>query len=335
MMRNWSKRHRAAVAVAVLAIPVASLLADRLRNLKEGETLPPFTAEGLDGRGVAAKDFSGKALVVVYLSARQRQSEQALASAHSVIGNLGKPDLKLIFMSSDAGEATYFRELRDRLTAHEPFALDPQRAYYGKLGLIAFPTTVIASKEGKLVHVIAGWSRDYEHQLEVYSRHASGEFDEAEVAKRLEARPAAKNEARDKADRHRSTAGVLRKKGMLDSAVQELEQAVAADPTYADAIADLAEVLVQQARINDAEKRINELLAKQPQYHRAKLVLGLIKLKRNQLDDAEKLLTESLIMNPDPIRSHYYLGMLYEKKGEHKAAMEHYRDALKRCLNEP
>lgn len=335
MTRNWPRRTRLTVITTVLAISAGSLLADRLRNIKPGEPLPPLSAEGLDGKAIADQDLAGKALAIVYVSARQRQSEQAIASAHTVIGNLGKPDLKLVFISADSGEATYFRELRDRLMAHEPFALDPQRTYYGKVGLIAFPTTIVTSKQGKLLHVIAGWSRDYDHQLEMYCRHALGEFDDAELAKRLESKPVAKNEARDKADRHRSTAGVLRKKGMLDGAIQELEQAVAADPAYADAIADLAEVLIQQERVGDAEKRINDLLARQPQYHRAKLVLGLVKLKRNQLDEAEKLLIESLVMNPDPVRAHYYLGLLYEKKGDHKAAMEHYRDALKRCLNEP
>ena len=87
-------------------------------------------------------------------------------------------------------------------------------------------------------------------------------------------------------------------------------------------------------KLDDAERRVNDLLAKQPQLHRAKLTLGLIKLKRGRLDEAEKLLTEALVMNPDPIRPHYYLGQLYEQKGEHKLAMEHYRDALKGCLNE-
>src|SRR3972149_6824842 len=117
--------------------------------------------------------------------------------------------------------------------AHEPFALAPARSYYGTLGLIAFPTTIVASKDGKLLQVIAGWSRDYEHQLALYCRHALGEFDGPELAKRLATRPAMQNEARDKAECHRSMAAILRQKGMPDGAIQELEHALAADPGYA------------------------------------------------------------------------------------------------------
>ncbi len=46
------------------------------------------------------------------------------------------------------------------------------------------------------------------------------------------------------------------------------------------------------------------------------------------------LLTAALVMNPDPVRANYYLGQLYEQKGDHKRAMEHYREALKRIMKE-
>ena len=121
---------------------------------------------------------------------------------------------------------------------------------------------------------------------------------------------------------------------LAKGAIGELERAIDADPTYFDAVVDLAEILVSENRLDEAEKRINALIAEQPTFHRAKLTLGLIKLKLNLLAEAQKLLPEALVMNPDPIRAHYYLGQLHEKKGEHKIAMQHYRDALERCLNE-
>lgn len=334
MTRLWSRRI-GLVVVALGFVPLAAVLADHLRNVPTGQPLPPFTLEALDGGKVASADFADKVLILVYVSARQRQSEDVMASAHNVVGNIGHADLKLVYLSSDAKETNYFRELRDRLMAHEPFALDPDRAYYGKIGLIAFPTTILVSREGKLLHVMATWSRDYEYQLGLHARHALGEFDAAELAKRLATRPAVANETRDKAERHRSVAGILRKKGMAESAAKELEHAIDVDPSFADAVIDLADLFVSMGKIDQAEERIDALLAKLPQYHRAKLTLGLIKLKRGRLDEAEKLLTESLALNPDPVRANFYLGQLYETKGEHKRAMEHYREALKGCLNEP
>ncbi len=322
------------LALAAVLLWPGVLWADQLRNVKPGDPLPPLNTAGLDGKPIQSADATGKVFVLVYLSARQKQSEEALASGHRVISNLGNPLVRLVFLSADVSEADYFRQLRDRVMAHEPFALDDGRTYYGQLGLIVFPTTIIADKEGKLRHVLASWTRDYEYQLEMYCRHTLGEFDEAELTKRLESKPAEKDDLRARAERHRAVAGILREKGMADGALAELEQALTVDPNYADAVVDTADILIGQGKLDDAEQRIQSLLSAQPGHHGAKLILGLIQLKRERLDDAEKLLKEAIAVNPDPIRAHYYLGQLYERKGDFKLAAEHYREALKRALKE-
>ena len=323
------------LAVAtLLLVSAVGTRADQLRNVRRGQLLPPFDAVGLDGKPVRSTDAVGKVRVLVYVGARQERSEQALASAHQVVINIGTDELKLIYMSAATDQADYFRQLRARLKVHEPFALDEDRKYYGQLGLIVCPTTVIASKDGRLLHVIASWTRDYEHKLDAYCRHALGQFDDAELARRLTAKPQANDTARARAGRHRAVAAVLRSKGMVDGALRELEQALAADPTCADAVVELAELLIAQGKLDDAEERLSELLAREGGNPGAKLTLGLVKLRRGQLDDAEKLLVAALALNPDPVRAHYYLGELYEQRGEYKLAMEHYRDALKRTLDE-
>ncbi len=332
MMRRSLVRHL--IAVALPLILVGPLRADQLRNVQRGELLPPFNLAGLEGQPVKSADLSGKVLVLVYVSARQRQSEEVFASAHRVVERLNRDDVELVYISADADQADYFRELRDRLTAREPMAFDGEREYYGKLGLIVYPTTVVTSKDGKLLHVVTSWTRDYEYRLELYCRHAAGEINDAELSKRATAGPLRKDKARIKADRHRSVATVYRSKGMADEAIRELEQAIAADPTYADVVVDLVEVLVSRGKIDEAEKRADVLLKDQPDCNGAKLMLGLIRLKRGDLDAAETLLKEELTLNPDPIRANYYLGQLYEQKGDHKLAMQHYRDALKRALKE-
>jgi tetratricopeptide (TPR) repeat protein len=337
MKTNYPASPTGLFALAVLLLALTSAAwADQLRNIKTGQALPSFEMNGLDGKVVKSADASGKVLVLVYLSAHQKQSEEVVASAHRVVTGGGDAEqLKLVFMSADLDQADYFRALRDRLMSHEPFALDEARGHYGRLGLIVFPTTVVGSKDGTLLHVLAGSTRDYEFQLNLYCRHALGQINETELAQRLEVRPQEKDDARARAERHRSVAAILRAKGVADGAIQELEQALVADPQDADAVVDLAEVLLAQGKTDDAERRVKELLAKQPDCRGANLVLGVIKLKRNQLDEAEKLLKESLALNPDPVRVNYYLGQVYERKGDYKQAMERYRDALKRSLKEP
>ncbi|MBU0618349.1 MAG: tetratricopeptide repeat protein [Planctomycetes bacterium] len=319
----------------LLLAPAPCAAVDHLRNVQPGQPLPSFQCSALDGPSLGSKDVAGRALVLVYLSAGQKQSERALPVAHKVVANIKSEGLTLVYMSADTDRADYFRKARRTLEIDQPLLFDEGRNYHGQLGLIAFPTTIVTSKDGKLLHVIASWTRSYEHCLDLYCRHALGELDEATLAARMAASPAFRDEARGKADRHRSVAAILRSKGMIAGAVRELEQALELDPDCADAAVELADLLVAQGQLDQAEQRIDELLTRKPDYQGAKLVLGLISLKRGQLDRAERLLTEALKMNLDRVRAHYYLGQLYERKGEYQAAMEHYRDALRHALKEP
>jgi tetratricopeptide (TPR) repeat protein len=271
----------------------------------------------------------GTVLLLVYLSAQQTQSEKVMASAHTVATNIDSPNLRVIYMSADTRQLGYFRDLKTELQANEPLALDEGHQIYGQLGLIVFPTTVVSSLEGNLLHVISGWMRDYEYRLEAYCRHALGDLDAAALAQQLERSPQAKDEARARADRHRSAAAILRSKGLLNDAARELESAIVADPSSAAAVVDLADVLVAQGRLDEAEQKLSALLAQVPDVRGVTLIQGIICMKRGEMDKAEALLEKALLLNPDPTRAHYYLGQLYEKKGKHKLAMEHYRDALK------
>jgi predicted negative regulator of RcsB-dependent stress response len=321
-------------AVLTLASTSAQARPDRLRNVEPGEPLPRFQCDSLDGTQVGYDGKPGEVLLLVYLSAQQTQSERAMASAIAVAADVGSSALKLTFMTAETDQLAYFTQLRTELGTMAPLALDEAHQVYGRLGLIVFPTTVVSSRQGNLLHVVSGWTRDYEYRLSAFCRHALGEIDDRALAELLETSPQARDEARARADRHRAAAAILRSKGMFADAIRELESALTTDPSCTAAVLDLADLLVAQGQVDEAEKRLNALLAEHPDMQGSKLIKGLILLKRGELNPAERLLTEALATNPDRVRVHYYLGQLYEQKGDHKQAMEHYRDALKRSLKE-
>ena len=72
------------VALAAALCLVATLRADELRNVKVGQPVPSFTLATLDGEEISSDRFGGKVLVLVFLSAKQKSSESAMASAAGV-----------------------------------------------------------------------------------------------------------------------------------------------------------------------------------------------------------------------------------------------------------
>jgi tetratricopeptide (TPR) repeat protein len=307
---------------------------DRLRNVEPGDPLPEFNCKTLDGRAISSGDIAGKVLVLVYLKSGQMQSEQAVAAVDRIVDRIGSKSLHLVYFTpGPASEKT--RQLRVRLPAGVPLVVDEKREFFGRLGMIVYPTTVISTRDGRLAHVLSSWARSAEFKLDLYCRHALGEIDDSELQRQMTPEPVVKDGARARANRHRAVAKVLRARGLTDTALRELELALGADPTCDDAAVELAELLLTLGRLDEARQRIDPILKSQPKHRAARLALGVIALEQGRLDDAERILVDLLALNPDPRMVHYQLGRLYECKGEHEPAMNHYRQAVERFLNEP
>ncbi len=319
----------ACFVMAPLAIP-----ADVLRNVAQGEPLPSFELKTGSGELVSSKSFTGKVLVMVYLSAKQKNSEKAAIAATKVVKELGQPDVELLFVSADFEYKQSFTEQweRDKLSA--PLAFDEDRALYGKLGLIVFPTTLVVDRKGQLAHVILTRRANYAHALDAYVRHALGQLDDEGLKRQLEAKSLDRASPQALGRGHRTAARLLREKGLLEGAEAELKTALELDSANIHIKLDLADLYVVSDRIEEGEALVRGVLQSYPKQRQAHLVLGIIHFKLNRLDESEAELLEALVHNPDPARTHYYLGQLYEAKGDTTKALEHYRRALERLLDE-
>ncbi|MHC4948824.1 MAG: peroxiredoxin family protein [Planctomycetota bacterium] len=322
--------------LAVLAVGVVAPRAgaDELRNLKVGDALPAFTLNGLDGKVIEHGILEGRTAVLVFVAAHQRSSEAATTEAHAVARDLRNRDVVLLFVTADVVESVYFRELRDRVNVHTPLGLDVDRGLYGALGLIVLPTTVVIDREGRLAHVISSHRSDYPHRLRAYVEHALGDIDDEELERRLTYESFRRDRPEDRIARHRAAAKLLRETGLLPDAENELRAALEIDADDPGALLDLAALSVALDRLDEAETLVERVLAAQPKHRRAKLVHGIVLYHRDRLDEAEVVLTETLLLNPDPVYSHYYLGLIRERKGDHAAAAEHFRESLGRLLVE-
>jgi tetratricopeptide (TPR) repeat protein len=328
---SWSKWL---MAVVVMVLTATAPAADELRNVKRGEPFPEFRMATIDGKSVDSAELKGTVYVVVCLSAEQRSSELAAIDSAKVVHELGDT-VKLVQVTADVIHKSYFQKFRDERKLDATLALDADRVLFGKLGLIVFPTTAIVNAEGKLAHVITLHSPEYAHTLDTYVRHAMGSIDDKEVLDRLKARATTEGSPKSVAATHRAAARFLREKGKLPEARVELGKAREQDPKNPDILLDLADLDLYQGQLDEADALVAEVLGAQAEHRRAKQLRGITLYRRGNLADAEKVLLEALELNPEPSRVHYYLGRIYEKQSDTTKALEHYREALRKTLNEP
>ncbi len=324
------------LATCVLTVTSAAPAhADELRNVKRGEPLPAYRLPTVDGRLVESEALKGLVVVMVCLSAEQRSSELAAMESSDVIKAIGDEGVRLIHVTADVVHKPYFERFREERRLDVPLALDADRALYGRLGLIVFPTTIIADREGKLARVVALREADYAQTLDAYVRHALGTIDDKELEERLKAHPSADASPKSRASAHRAAARFLREKGLLAGAKDELNKAREQDPGNADILLDLADLELAGGNLDAADELVRGVLDAEPEHRRAKQIKGIVLYRRDRLTEAESVLNEALVLNPDPARIHYYLGRICERQGQPGRAIEHYREALRRFLNEP
>lgn len=314
----------------VIAFAIASVSADDLRNLKYGESFPAYKLTGIDGSIVDNESKSGFVTVIVCLSAEQKNSELAALASIQVVKELGSDQVRVVHLSCDVEQKAYFEKYRQEHVITAPFAFDAERSLYGKLGLIAFPTTIIVNNEGKLDSAIFLFGNDYKSSLDAHVRHALGQFDDKELAAALAARPK-EGTPKSAAAAHRSFAKMMRERGDLAGAIGELNTALKIEPANAEIMLDLAELSISSGDLDRAEELLKNAHQDTPRW---KLLKGMSLFRRGKLDEAQGLLEEALKLKSNPDLTRYYLGRVLEQKGEKDRALELYREALKHMLHE-
>ncbi|MCC6678513.1 MAG: tetratricopeptide repeat protein [Phycisphaerales bacterium] len=334
---NWSRTLRTVLAACLLCAAAAAppARADELRNVRKGEPVPALKLPGIAGDMLDSETWKGSVAVIVCLSAEQRSSELAAMESRDVVRQFQADNVRLVHVTADVVQKAYFQRFREERSLDVPLALDADRGFYAKLGLIVLPTTIVMSPEGKLAHVISLRGPDYAHILEVYIQHTLGKLTDAQLEEQLKARASASGSPKSQASTHRAAARYLREKGQLDAARDELVKARDLDPTSPDILLDLADLSLATSQLDEADKLVSTVLEAQPENRRAKQIKGIALYRRGRLADAEPVLLEALNLNPEPQRIHYYLGRIYEQQGQTAKALEHYREALRRFVNEP
>jgi tetratricopeptide (TPR) repeat protein len=321
-----------AKSAVVQAEPQSPTRADHLRRINVGDTMPDFSLTTMTGKEILRADYQRRTLIVVYLSAEQRNSERAAADAARVAQKYADHALDLLFITADFGHEEYFQAYFKDASIQAPLAFDGGHELYSKLGLIVFPSTLVVGADGKLDHVILTRRSDYSFLLDAFIGHSLGLVSDETLEQRLVAPSMTRSSPKTLAQRHREAARLLRDNELYRGAEQELLLATELDPQSTPIRLDLADLFLVEERFADAETILTSILKKDADHRGARLLLGISRYQTGQLEEAEEILLAALVMNPNPERTHYYLGRIYEQQGELLKATQHYRIALDRLI---
>lgn len=320
------------VAAALSLTPCAR--ADDLRNIRHGEAVPTLKLPAIDGSVIDSESLKGSVIVYVCVSADQKRSELAAVESQQVLEAFAQDPVRLVHVTADVVQKGYFETYRTEHKINAPLAFDADRVFYGKLGLIAFPTTVVVDKEGKLDSAILLHGNDYKPMLDAYIRHALGTLTDAELKEKLAARPNEKGSPKSAASAHRALSRLMREKGQYDEARAELSKGLELDPDNHEMALDMVEIEIATGNLDKAELTVAKVLNAQPDHRRAMQLKGTILFRQDKLDEAQAILEKALPLNPSPEVVHYYLGQIMERKGDKDKAIEHYRESLRHFMKE-
>jgi len=260
-------------------------------------------------------------------------------------------------------------ELKTGLKLTMPIVIDANLETYNAFGVVATPSTAVINTEGKIVHEAASYLRstgdDIRESVEILLGVRA-----APKADAVAAKPAYKPDS--KALRHFGFGRTMFQRGNRDKAIEQLELAAAADPSYAapriflghlllqkkdpkslqqavelfTAAATLApndvtaptgqgEALLELGKVDEAAAAFEKAVAIDPTYTPAMSNLALVLAKQGKSADAAEKFKAALELNPLDAGTYYRRAQGSEAGGNLKGASADFRRALEILMNLP
>jgi len=127
---------------------------------------------------------------------------------------------------------------------------------------------------------------------------------------------------------HNNPGAVLARKGRLDEAVVQFQEALVIQPGYTVAHYNLGNDLFQEGQLDEAIAHYQEVLAIRLDYAEAHDNLGNVLFQKGRLDEAIIQFQQAAAIRPDNAITHFNLANALLRRGRMDEAIANYQSAL-------
>jgi hypothetical protein len=240
----------------------------QLRKIKVGDKMPEFVLPVSSDSNQAEPNLptfeyrhgTEQVLAVAFLAAPQKQSRLAVADIKKVLEDMRGKGHQFDFVAvlTQQADKEFLELSRDDSKPLFDILNDAQYQLWGRLGIIAIPTTVVVGKDDKVQWVKAGYGYDFAPALRTHLSYALGILDTNAVEDLTQVETLTNTTKRARVRRHLMMAKILEEKGRLRSAITEVHKARELDPNSVEVALGLGELLCKanknRAALDVAEK---------------------------------------------------------------------------------
>ena len=301
------------------------------RRIGIGNKMPEFSASDTSGKVFDYKHSVGKVLMVVFLSANQKNSAQAAADIKGIVRKLANQAerLNVVVAINDPNSQTIFRSDPNKSVVGVHVIADIEYKLWGKFGIIATPTVIISDTNDVVLWVKAGHSYDFAPVIRARLNQALGIAQEVNPNDASRVKTVMNTTVAARVKRHLRMAKMLQEKGRIESAINEIRKAKEMDPNSVEVALELGELFCRVGK-NEAAFKIVERVKATKRLDRARLlrISGWAKRQMGELETAEKYLLEANKLDAKSPRGFFELGQVYQAKGDKDKAIAAYYRAL-------
>ncbi len=301
------------------------------RVVAAGDTVPSLTFTSLsDGSTLTTESLKGNPVAFVFWGAdietKKERSIKTFEATEAILPFLEERNVKVLLVNAQGDLKAVMESTASGLSDKLPVYTDATQKAYGDLGIFIVPSVMLVDKDGKITAGL-GYSHDFSERLKGEVQVMLGEKSRADMKKELRPEMVEKSMEEKESTRHLNMAIVMVKRGQVDSAINELQKALAIDPKMGEAQGQLGCLYLDKGQLEDAKKALDASYELTPDYLPANICDARVRAEEGEMDDAVEDLKALMFRNARDPELHFTLGTLYEKQQKFTESATEYRKA--------